>query len=134
MCKYIAHPGLTRVRQGTCERNTEEIDQLSWPAFSPDLNLIEHAWDALGRAVQKRSIRPTNLRELEDALLQEWGALSQRDLNKLMESVPRRTDAAIQARWRVYPILRVLVFHTQAVKVTRIIIYDGDISESFCCV
>lgn len=76
----------------------EEIEQLPWPAFSPDLNPIEHAWDALDRGVRKRPIQPTNLRELEDALVQEWVALSQRDLNKLIESVPRRIEAVIQAR------------------------------------
>ena len=87
-----------------CARRTqvyleeEDIEQLPWPAFSPDLNPIEHAWDALGRAVRNRPNRPTNLRELEEALVQEWGNLSQRDLNKLIESVPRHIDAVIQAR------------------------------------
>ena len=31
-------------------------------------------------------------------------------------SIPRRTDAVIQARGGLYPLLRVLIFHTQTVK------------------
>ena len=67
-------------------------------ALFPDLNPIEHAWDALDRAIRKRDVQPTNLRELGEALIQEWNGLSQRDLNKLVESLPRRIDAVIQAR------------------------------------
>ena len=76
----------------------EAVQQLPWPAVSPDLNPIEHAWSALGRAVRKGPIRPTNLRELEDALVQQWVALRQRDLNELIESVASHTDAVNQAR------------------------------------
>ena len=32
----------------------EQITRVDWPACSPDLNPIEHAWDQLGRAVQTR--------------------------------------------------------------------------------
>ena len=60
----------------------EEIEQLPWSVFSPDLNPIEHAWNALCMAVKKGLIRPINLRQLEDALFQEWVAFGQRDLNK----------------------------------------------------
>lgn len=30
---------------------SEEIDCMPWPAYSPDLNPIDHAWDALGKCV-----------------------------------------------------------------------------------
>lgn len=76
----------------------EEIDQLPWPAYSPDLNPIEHCWDELGRAVRKRDVQPTTLAELRVALTQEWNNLSQRYINKLIESVPRRVRAVLQAR------------------------------------
>ena len=77
----------------------EEVGQLPWPPYSPDLDPIEHAWDALDRAIRKRDVQPTHLRELGEALIQEWNGLSQRDLlNNLVESLPRRIDAVIQAR------------------------------------
>ena len=47
-----------------------EINLLSWPGQSPDLNPIEHLWDELERRIRAKQNNPKNLRELE-ALLQE---------------------------------------------------------------
>ncbi|GFX71561.1 transposable element Tcb1 transposase [Trichonephila clavipes] len=38
----------------------ERIVRMEWPAYSPDMNLIEHVWDALGRRVAGRQPPPTN--------------------------------------------------------------------------
>ncbi|GFU71759.1 transposable element Tcb2 transposase [Trichonephila clavipes] len=40
--------------------DSEGIQRLIWPARSPDLNLIENVWDALGRQVAGRNYPPTN--------------------------------------------------------------------------
>ncbi|GBL93447.1 hypothetical protein AVEN_59656-1 [Araneus ventricosus] len=34
---------------------SEDIHRMDWPARSPDLNPIEHVWDALGRAIATRN-------------------------------------------------------------------------------
>ncbi|GBM20273.1 hypothetical protein AVEN_216685-1 [Araneus ventricosus] len=34
---------------------SEDIRRMDWPAISPDLNPIEHVWDALGRAIATRN-------------------------------------------------------------------------------
>ena len=52
------------------------------------MNLIEHCWDALDSAVRRRDVQPTTLNELGQSLTEEWAALSQRHINKLVESVP----------------------------------------------
>ena len=40
------------------------IARLKWPASSPDMNPIEHAWDTLKWAVFGRDDPPTTLRDL----------------------------------------------------------------------
>ena len=37
---------------------SEDIQRMAWPANSRDLNRIEHAWDALGRANAMRQPPP----------------------------------------------------------------------------
>ncbi|GFW14978.1 transposable element Tcb2 transposase [Trichonephila clavipes] len=49
----------------------EGIVQMDWPACSPDMDPIEHVWDALGRRVAGRH-PPQTLQELERAVLEEW--------------------------------------------------------------
>ena len=45
------------------------VSVLPWPAKSPYLNPIEHAWDLLDRRVRARAIPPRNVRELAGALV-----------------------------------------------------------------
>ncbi|GFW43521.1 transposable element Tcb1 transposase [Trichonephila clavipes] len=47
----------------------EGIVRMEWPACSPDMNPIEHVWDALGRRVADRQPSPQTLQELERALI-----------------------------------------------------------------
>ncbi|KFM72408.1 Transposable element Tc3 transposase, partial [Stegodyphus mimosarum] len=51
---------------------SEDITRMDWPAFSPDLNPVQHVWDMLGRRVAARQPPPTCLPELRRALLFEW--------------------------------------------------------------
>ncbi|GFV52020.1 transposable element Tc3 transposase [Trichonephila clavipes] len=37
---------------------SEDIERMDWPARSPDLNLIEHVWDFLGRRLAARTLPP----------------------------------------------------------------------------
>ncbi|GFV45088.1 transposable element Tcb2 transposase [Trichonephila clavipes] len=68
----------------------EEIVQMEWPACSPDMNPIEHVWDALGRRVAGRQLHPQTLQELEKALLEEWNRIPQLVINSLIDSMPQR--------------------------------------------
>ena len=47
------------------------IRRLDWSANSPDLNLIEHIWDELGRRVYRHN-PPQTLVQLRQRLIQEW--------------------------------------------------------------
>ncbi|GFT70211.1 transposable element Tcb1 transposase [Trichonephila clavipes] len=68
---------------------SEDITCMDWPAYSPDLNLIEHVWDMLGRRIAARQPPPTCLPELRRALLDEWCNISQDQIDNLILSMPR---------------------------------------------
>ena len=49
---------------------------MEWPAYSPDLNPIEHAWDMSGRVIAKVDPQPLT-RELLTELQIQWAQISQ---------------------------------------------------------
>ncbi|GFV76705.1 transposable element Tcb2 transposase [Trichonephila clavipes] len=55
---------------------TENIQHMSSPANSPDLNPIEHVWDMLGRQISALSQPPSSVTELKRALQESWNRLS----------------------------------------------------------
>ncbi|GFV45188.1 RNase H domain-containing protein [Trichonephila clavipes] len=65
--------------------DSEGIQRLVWPARSPDLNLIENVWDALGRQVADRNYPPTNKNALIRALTEEWDKLPQQLLDNVVQ-------------------------------------------------
>ncbi|GFV32850.1 transposable element Tcb2 transposase [Trichonephila clavipes] len=65
----------------------EGIVRMEWPACSPDMNPIEHVWDALGRRVAGRQPPPQTPQELERALLEEWDRIPQLVFNSLIDSM-----------------------------------------------
>ena len=71
------------------------IDILSWPGNSPDLNAIEHIWDHLARQVAKEKF--SNGQELLDKLKVEWEKIPLCFLEKLIDSMPQRIEAVIKA-------------------------------------
>ncbi|GFT80210.1 transposable element Tc3 transposase [Trichonephila clavipes] len=67
---------------------SEDITRMDWPAYSPDLNPIEHVWDVLGRRIAARQPPPTCLPELRRALLDEWCNIPQDQIDNLILSMP----------------------------------------------
>ena len=63
------------------------IQTMDWPSRSLDINPIEYAWDTLGRRVNDRQHQPTNLAELRQALIQEWNAIPQYVVRRLVTSM-----------------------------------------------
>ncbi|GFX96560.1 transposable element Tcb2 transposase [Trichonephila clavipes] len=55
---------------------TENIQRMSSPANSPDLNPIEHVWNVLGRQIAALSRPPSSVTELKRALQEAWNRLS----------------------------------------------------------
>ncbi|GFW59652.1 transposable element Tcb1 transposase [Trichonephila clavipes] len=81
----------------------EDITRMDWPAYSPDLNPIEHAWDMIGRRIAAHQPLPTCLPELWRSLLDEWSNIPQDQIDNLILSMPRRCKACIASSGRHTP-------------------------------
>lgn len=75
-----------------------QINRMKWPAVSPDMNPIEHAWDQLKQAVRRRRNPPLTLDDLRRATVEEWDRMEQDNLDRLVDSLPRRVRACFNAR------------------------------------
>ncbi|GFT37596.1 transposable element Tcb1 transposase [Trichonephila clavipes] len=82
---------------------SEDITRMEWPAYSPDLNPIEHVWDMLGRRIAARQPSPTCLPELRRALLDEWCNIPQDQIHNLILPMPKRCKACIASSGRHTP-------------------------------
>ena len=65
------------------------MEELDWPAHSPDLNPIEHIWDELERRL---------CADLTNALVPEWKKVPAAMFQHLVESLPRRVEAVKAAK------------------------------------
>ena len=74
------------------------IVRMDWPARSPDMNPIKHAWDMLQKAISALPIQPTTVPQLSTALQEEWARLPQQQLARLISRMRRRCQTVIDAR------------------------------------
>ena len=79
------------------EEHYEVFTVLPWLPNAPDLNLIEHLWDVLGRQVRSTVAPPRNLQDLKDLLLMFWCQIPQDTFRSLVESMPRWVGAVSAA-------------------------------------
>ena len=77
------------------EISVEELDRLTQ---SPDLNSIKHLWDELERRLQASPNRPTSVPDLTNVLVAEWKQVPVAMFHHLVESLPRKVEAVIEAK------------------------------------
>ncbi|GFW69656.1 DDE_3 domain-containing protein [Trichonephila clavipes] len=77
--------------------DNEGIYEREWLTKSPDLNLIEHVWDALGRPIARLQCPPNTHQMLKHALIEEWELFLQNEVN-LICSMRVRCEACIVVR------------------------------------
>ena len=83
-----ARPHRARIVDDFLRANS--FNRMNWPAMSPDLSCVEHAWDVLGRAVSARLDRNSTLQDLRRFLREEWARIPQQTIQKLVFSSKNR--------------------------------------------
>uniref|UniRef100_A0A3B5AE73 Tc1-like transposase DDE domain-containing protein n=1 Tax=Stegastes partitus TaxID=144197 RepID=A0A3B5AE73_9TELE len=80
----------------TPSKENKSVPHMVWPAIPPDLNPIQHVWDQLKQRLDDRTPPPPcHLAELRVALVEEWNALPQNNIMRLVRSMRRRCQAVI---------------------------------------
>ncbi|GFW39104.1 transposable element Tcb2 transposase [Trichonephila clavipes] len=85
-----ATPHTSTITTEWLQEHSFEFRHFRWPPKSSDMNSIAYIWDALKRAVQKRSPPPLTPTDLWTALQDSWCQLPSALLQTLIESMPRR--------------------------------------------
>ncbi|GFU69993.1 hypothetical protein TNCV_2984201 [Trichonephila clavipes] len=70
---------------------------LPWPAHFPDLNLIEHPCDLIGRDMNRGPLAQT-VDDLCTSMNVAWQRLPQATINRLIDRMLHRVEASITAR------------------------------------
>ena len=73
-----------------------DLQDISWPSQSPDLNPIEHLWRIVKH--KRKGFKATSKENLFGKVQEIWANLTSTELKKLVESMPERVEAVIKAK------------------------------------
>jgi len=65
---------------------------------SPDLKPIEHLLDVVEQELRALDVHPTNLHQLQDAILSIWTNISEECFQQLVESMACRIKAVLKVK------------------------------------
>ena len=75
-----------------------DVQSLTWPSKSPDINSKDHIWDSLENRIRNRPVQPRTNKELEIALHEEWVNFPQYKIELFISSMRNRCRACIAVR------------------------------------
>lgn len=75
---------------------TQNIDVLTWPSCSPDLNPMENLWGIMVRSIYDKNKQFDTIRELKAAVIRAWEQVELSTLENLISSMPNRLFELIQ--------------------------------------
>ena len=81
------------------QRALRGVQQLSWPARSPDLSPIELVWDMMKRELILSPKSATITPELRQRVQDAWDNLSQDNIRHLDDRLHARIHACVATRW-----------------------------------
>ena len=97
--------GIHRSRAVRSFLDQHHVNTIDWPAYSPDLNPIEHLWWVLKRRMFKLYPQYNNYSQVEEewegfceALKECWRGIPKKLIKRLIMSMPRRLAAVRKAR------------------------------------
>lgn len=63
---------------------SKNVPLLEWPAVSPDLNPVENLWSILSQQVYKNGRQFDTLKDLKEAIKEEWAKIDDSTLHSLI--------------------------------------------------
>lgn len=91
-----ARPHIARTSMDFFQRT--QINILPWPPRSPDLSPIEHVWDIMGRRLKTLVNPPQTIEDLRHEIQLAWDAITQDEIDHLLDSMPRRVQDCVNNR------------------------------------
>jgi hypothetical protein len=79
-------------------KQENDIHSMSWPAQSPDLNIIENVWLHLKRELKKRLSHINTTADLEQEIGRAWTSITPNYVKQLYKSIPRRILRVIRSK------------------------------------
>lgn len=70
--------------------NSQNVQLIEWPPYSPDLNIIENVWGWLARKVYENGRQFESKEDLTTAIKGAWRQISLNYLKELYDSMPNR--------------------------------------------
>lgn len=77
---------------------SQNVQLMSWPPYSPDLNIIENAWGWLTRKIYEGGKQYNDKEALIDGIKTAWADISLNYLKSLYDSLPNRIYEVISQR------------------------------------
>lgn len=79
-------------------KRDNNINGMTWPAQSPDLNIIENLWQRIKRRLKYRCHNITTADQLFDVITNIWTSFTPEYIQTLYNSIPRRISACIRSK------------------------------------
>jgi hypothetical protein len=88
-------------RQTNLWKETNEIPMISWPAQSPDLNIIANVWLLMKNTVKKNMRDINTVHDLKRVLLRTWKSIPLMYIQNLYSSISKRLRVGIRSKGHI---------------------------------